>query len=102
MSDLYWRKVEQLEKALNDPSIRVVAAGIRRSMSEHITLTHDEEAPDGMCVELAGDLAAILAAASGRSKLAKQTDPAAMTGATAFQGVAGPHNTQKSLRQINV
>jgi hypothetical protein len=40
-------------------------------------------------VEVEGDLAAILAAASGKAKLPKKMNPAAATGSTAFQGVAG-------------
>lgn len=88
MSDLYRRKIEQLQKALNDPSIRLEAAGILRSMIERITLTPDEDAPDSMRVELAGDLAAILAAASGRAKLVKK-DPAMVAGSVMLSGVAG-------------
>ena len=34
MADLYRRKVEQLETSLNDPSIRLEAASILRSMIE--------------------------------------------------------------------
>ena len=93
MSDLYRRKVEQLETALNDPTIRLEATGILRSMIERITLTPEERAPDGMRVELKGDLAAILAAASGRAKLLKQKDPVQGTGSIMLSGVAG-HRTQ--------
>jgi len=94
MADLYRRKVEELEKSLNDPSIRVEATGILRSMIERITLTQDETAPDGMRVELQGDLAAILAATSGRSKMLKQRDPVLATGSVMLPGVAG-HRTQR-------
>jgi hypothetical protein len=102
MADLYRRKVEQLETALNDPSIRLEAAGILRSMIERITLTPDEAVPDGVRVEVQGDLAAILAAASGRAKLLKQKDPASGTGSVMLSGVAGPRIVRKSIRNINV
>ena len=89
MADLYRRKVEQLEMALNDPSIRPEATGILRSMIEHIILTPEEGAPQGLRVEVQGDLVAILAAASGKARVLKKMNPATTAGSTAFQGVAG-------------
>ena len=89
MADLYRRKVEQLETALNDPSVRAEATGVIRSMIDRIRLTPQKDAPEGLQVEVEGDLAAILAAASGKAKLLRQMNPAAATGSTAFQGVAG-------------
>ena len=89
MADLYRRKVEQLETALNDPSVRAEATGVIRSMIDRIRLTPQKDAPEGLQVEVEGDLAAILAAASGKAKLLRQMNPAAATGYTAVQGVAG-------------
>jgi hypothetical protein len=62
-------------------------------MIQSIKLTPEEGALDGLRVELEGDLAAILAAASGKSKVLKQMNPAMGTGFTASSGVAG-HRTQ--------
>ncbi len=89
MADLYRRKVEQLETALNDPSVRLEASGILRTMVEKITLIPEEGVPDGHRIELEGDLAAILSAASGRAKIPKKMDPALRTGSIMLPGVAG-------------
>jgi hypothetical protein len=69
MADLYRRKVEQLEAAPNEPSIPQEASGILRWMVERIRLAPDANAADGIRVEVEGDLAAILAAASGRGRI---------------------------------
>jgi len=103
MADLYRRKVEQLEIALNDRSIRPEASGILRSMIEHIRLTPEEGASQGLRVEVQGDLAAILAAASGKAKVLKKMDPATTAGSTAFQaGCGAPHTAipNRRLRPI--
>ena len=89
MADLYRRKVEQLEAALNDASIRQEASGILRSMIERITLTPEAGTLDGLRVEVEGDLAAILAAAAGKARLQKQTDPELGSGSVMLSGVAG-------------
>ena len=78
-----------MEIALNDPSIRPEVTGILRSMIEHIRLTPEEGASQGLRVEVQGDLAAILAAASGKARVLKKMNPATTAGSTAFQGVAG-------------
>jgi hypothetical protein len=62
-------------RAVNNPSIRLEAASILRSMIERITVTPDEKAPAGIRVEVQGGLAAILAAESVRRRLLKQKDP---------------------------
>jgi len=99
MADLYRRKVEQLETALNNPAIRSEASGVLRSMIERITLTPDERAPGAVRVEVQGDLAAILAAASGRARSIKQKDPVTGTGSVMLSGVAG-HRTLLSLATV--
>ena len=58
-------------------------------MIERITLTPEAGALDDMRVTLEGDLAAVLAAASGRSKIQKKTDPAQGTGSVMLSGIAG-------------
>ena len=88
-ADLYRRKVEKLEVALNDPAIRQEASSILRSMIERIILTPDGTQDCGHRVEVEGDLAAILAAASGKGLDQKCKDPVLRAGSTALPGVAG-------------
>ena len=89
MADLYRRKVERLETELTNPTVQLEASGIFRSTIASIKLTPESDAPEGMRVEVEGDLAAILAVASGKAKALKQMDPVTRAGSTAFQGVAG-------------
>ena len=65
---LYAAKVAELQTALDQPDIRVEAMEVLRTLIERIVLTPDETAPNGLAIELFGDLATILnlAASTGR------------------------------------
>jgi site-specific DNA recombinase len=60
-AELYQARVADLEAALNDPEIRMEAAEALRGLLDRVALTPDPEAPDGLRVELYGDLAEIMA-----------------------------------------
>jgi site-specific DNA recombinase len=74
-SEVYRRKVAELERALNDDSIKAEAAEILRSLIDRIVLTPTADAPDGIDAQLHGDLAAVLALGADTSD--KQRLPAA-------------------------
>jgi site-specific DNA recombinase len=57
---LYAAKVADLQAALEQPDIRLEAMDVLRTLIERIVLTPDEHAPNGLAVELFGDLATIL------------------------------------------
>ena len=59
-AELYRQKVEDLQSALNDPTIKSAAMEALRALFEKIVLTPDVTQPDGVRVELHGALAAIL------------------------------------------
>jgi hypothetical protein len=63
-AQLYREQVAKLETALADGEIRTEASEILRALIERITLTPDATAPDGLRVELCGDLAEILSFAA--------------------------------------
>ena len=58
-AEIYRAKVAGLEAALNDPDIKAEASEARRALIERIVLTPDRDAPQGLRVELYGDLAMI-------------------------------------------
>ena len=60
-SEVYRRKVAELELALNDDSIKAEAGEILRSLIDRVVLTPTADAPDGIDAQLHGDLAAVLA-----------------------------------------
>jgi site-specific DNA recombinase len=57
---VYRDKVADLESALNSPEIRTEAGDALRALIERVVLIPDEVAPDGLRVELYGDLPEIL------------------------------------------
>ena len=59
-ADIYRAKVADLEASLNAPEIRAAASDALRALIERVVLTPDADAPDGLRVELYGDLAEIL------------------------------------------
>ena len=79
-------KVQQLEQALNDPTIRAEAADVLRSLIDRIELRPGDKG-QGIAATLHGDLAQILAlcADSGR----KQKLPKAETSGSQLSVVAG-------------
>ena len=87
-SEVYRRKVAELELALNDDSIKAEAGEILRSLIDRVVLTPTAEAPDGIDAQLHGDLAAVLALGDDASD--KQKLPAA--GAVQLSVVAGARN----------
>jgi len=66
---LYAAKVAELHTALDQPHIRVEAMEVLRTLIERIVLTPDETAPNGLAVELFGDLATILNLASSTGRM---------------------------------
>ncbi len=63
MSRLYHSKVSDLANALNEPDVRSEAAEALRALIDKVVLTPSE---DGYDIDLRGDLAGILALASGK------------------------------------
>jgi hypothetical protein len=61
LAKLYERKVRELEKGLNDDSIKAEASELLRSLIERVVSTPATDALDGIEAELHGDLAAIIA-----------------------------------------
>jgi hypothetical protein len=98
---LYAAKIADLQAALNQPDVRLEAMAVLRSLIERIVLTPDESAPNGLAIELFGDLATILNLAAAQRNLrrpkplgARQPPPpgdAGVFGST-LSMVAGPRN----------
>ncbi|CEF48494.1 unnamed protein product [uncultured bacterium] len=86
-SEVYRRKVAELELALNDDSIKAEAGEILRSLIDRVVLTPTAEAPDGIDAQLHGDLAAVLALGDDTSD--KQKLPAAGAVGSQLSVVAG-------------
>ena len=86
-SEVYRRKVAELELALNDDSIKAEAGEILRSLIDRVVLTTTAEAPDGIDAQLHGDLAAVLALGDDASD--KQKLPAAGAVGSQLSVVAG-------------
>jgi len=84
-SEVYRRKVAELELALNDDSIKAEAAEILRSLVDRIVLTPTADAMDGIEAQLHGDLAAVLALSAPD----KQKLPAAGAVGSQLSVVAG-------------
>jgi hypothetical protein len=96
MAQTYRRKVADLARSISSETGSAKAAlETIRSLIESVVVTPEG---DTMVVELIGELGGILSIASGH----KATGPAVSGGPCSVQLVAGPHNTQKSLRKINV
>ncbi|MFO0998529.1 MAG: recombinase family protein [Alphaproteobacteria bacterium] len=64
--DLYRRKVQELQKSLNEPGSRQEASEILRSLIERIVI-HPEEGRGNYRVELRGQIASILDLAAGKN-----------------------------------
>ena len=75
-AEIYRDKVANLVNALAQPDICREAADILASLIDRVTLTPDAGAPDGLRVELQGDLAMILAAAGVTDAGSKHEAPA--------------------------
>jgi len=84
-ASLYAAKVADLQAALDQPDIRLETMEVLRTLVERIVLTPDENAPNGLAIELFGDLATIL-------NLASPTDPASAK--------AAGGQTNKNPRQL--
>ena len=59
----------ELQTALDQPDIRVEAMEVLRTLIERIVLTPDKTAPNGLAIELFGDLATILNLASSTGQM---------------------------------
>jgi len=90
--------VAELQTALDRPDIRVEAMEVLRTLIERIVLPPDETAPNGLAVELFGDLATILnltsatgpaLAQSAGGRTSKNPRAAGVFGST-LSVVAGP------------
>ena len=74
-ADIYRAKVVDLEFSLNAPEIRATASEALRGLIERVALTPDMDAPDGLQVELYGDLAEILRLGeTGQTHLRRRAD----------------------------
>ena len=73
MSRLYHSNVSDLANALNEPDVRREAAEALRALIDKVVLTPSE---DGYDIDLHGDLAGILALASGKKAKTAQADMA--------------------------
>jgi site-specific DNA recombinase len=60
-AEVYWRKVAELELALNDDAIKAEAGEILCSLIDRVVLTPAAGSPDGIDAQLHGDFAAVLA-----------------------------------------
>jgi len=89
LAEVYAEKVQQLEKALNDPAIRTEAANVLRSLIDRIELRPSGEA-ESIAAALYGDLAQILALCDGSRP--KQKLPKAGASGSQLSVVAGARN----------
>ena len=65
---LYAARVADLVAALNEPEMATDAMEAIRCLIQQIVLTPDEDAPNGLAIDLHGDLALILTLASGKAQ----------------------------------
>ncbi len=95
LAEVYAEKIQQLEQALNDPTIRAEAADVLRSLIDRIELRPGGEG-QSIAATLHGDLAQILAlgADSGR----KQKLPKAAASGSQLSLVAGVGFLQERTR----
>ncbi|WP_229726022.1 recombinase family protein [Frigidibacter albus] len=61
LTGLYQQKIADLSAALSDPAVKIEAAETLRGLVSEIRMIPDPEAPGGHRIELAGELAGILA-----------------------------------------
>ncbi|AML51829.1 hypothetical protein [Falsihalocynthiibacter arcticus] len=84
LSTVYQTKIRNLSSALQDPALMTEATEALRELISEIRMLPDEDAPNGHRIELAGELAGILALGD-----AKTTKPAACAGLGSITMVAG-------------
>ena len=84
LSDLYRTKIRNLASNLRDPDLKTEATEASRGLISEIRLVPDVRAPNGHHIELAGELAGILALGD-----AEMTKPAASAGLWSETVVAG-------------
>jgi hypothetical protein len=84
LSDLYRTKIRNLSSALQDPGLKMEATEALRGLVSEIRMVPDADAPNGHHIELAGELAGILALGE-----AQTTKPAASAGLRSVTMVAG-------------
>jgi DNA invertase Pin-like site-specific DNA recombinase len=89
LAEVYAEKVQQLEKALNDPAIRAEAAEALRSLIDRIELRPGDDG-QGIAAALHGDLAQILALCDDSAR--KRKLPKAETSGSQLSVVAGARN----------
>lgn len=80
----YQRKIRNLSSALQDPALKTEATEVLRGLISAIRMLPDETTPNGHRIELAGELAGILALRD-----AKTTKPATCAGLGSITMVAG-------------
>jgi site-specific DNA recombinase len=86
---LYAAKVANLQAALDQPDIRIEAMEVLQTLIERIVLTPDENAPNGLAIELHGDLATILNLASSALESAAGSAARAKKNPQAISGSGG-------------
>jgi len=100
LAEIYAAKVQQLEQALNDPTIRAEAAEVLRSLIDRIELRPGGEG-QGIAATLHGDLAEILALCDNSGR--KQKLPKAEASGSQLSVVAGvgfvQERTTRELRK---
>ena len=84
LSELYRTKILNLASTLRDPDLKGEATEALRGLISEIRLVPDVRAPNGHLIELAGDLAGILALGEGQT-----TRPASSAGPKSETMVAG-------------
>ena len=84
LSELYQTKIRNLASALQDAGLKVAATEALRGLVSEIRMVPDENAPNGHHIELAGELAGILALVD-----AQTTEPAHLAQARSERLVAG-------------
>ena len=90
LAEVYVEKIQQLEQALNDPTIRAEAADVLRSLIDRIELRPGAEG-QGIAATLHGDLAQILGLCDDSGR--KQKLPKAGASGSQLSVVAGARNS---------
>jgi len=94
LADIYRQKVASLEEELNRPGLRTEAAEAIRALIDEIRLTPEEGRLE---IDLAGDLAGILALTSGKTKPISSGD-----GLVPITLVAGTRNHRQFSISVQV
>ena len=74
-ASLYAARVGELEAALSEPDLIAEATQTTRSLVQQIVLTPDTDAPNGLSVDMHGDLALILNLAAGYPATEHRQEP---------------------------